>query len=110
MQEQIEVTEQAESFLLNKLEGKDKMIGIRLGVKDSGCAEYSYDLGFAEEIKNDDLVFGKRVKVVVSQKNMRYLKGTVVDCIADGMSQMLKFNNPNADNACGCGESFSMKK
>ena len=106
--DEIKITPECEEFLFLKLEGKQNIVGISLGIKDSGCSKYRYDLGFTENIKDDDLVFGNKVKVVVSQKNMRYLKGTVIDCVADGLGQIIKFKNPNADNECGCGESFAV--
>ena len=92
-------------FLANRGTG----IGIRLGVRTSGCSGMAYVLEFADTTEPDDLVFEDRgVKVIVDPKSLLYLDGTELDFGREGMNEGFRFNNPNAKNACGCGESFGV--
>jgi iron-sulfur cluster assembly protein len=92
-------------FLANRGTG----IGIRLGVRTSGCSGMAYVLEFADTTEPDDLVFEDRgVKVIVDTKSLLYLDGTELDFGREGMNEGFRFNNPNAKNACGCGESFGV--
>lgn len=91
------------SFLANRGQG----IGLRLGVKTSGCSGMAYVLEFADAVKDDDEVFeDKSVKVIVDKKSLVYIDGTELDFVKDGLNEGFKFNNPNKRNECGCGESF----
>jgi len=92
-------------FLANRGKG----VGIRLGVRTSGCSGMAYELEFADVIEEGDLVFEDRgVKVVISPKSLVYLDGTELDYTKEGLNEGFRFNNPNVKDQCGCGESFSV--
>lgn len=94
-----------QSFLANRGKG----VGLRLGVKTSGCSGMAYVLEFADDINDDDSVFeDKDVKVIVDKKSLVYIDGTELDFVKEGLNEGFKFNNPNAKNECGCGESFNV--
>ncbi|AHN24712.1 iron-sulfur cluster assembly protein IscA [Gilliamella apicola] len=94
-----------QAFLANRGKG----VGLRLGVKTSGCSGMAYVLEFADIINDDDSVFeDKNVKVIVDKKSLVYIDGTELDFVKEGLNEGFKFNNPNAQNECGCGESFNV--
>jgi iron-sulfur cluster assembly protein len=103
----ITITDAAAQHVRKFLDNRGKGVGIRLGVRTSGCSGMAYQMEFADEIGQDDLVFeGRGVKVVVDPKSLVYLDGTEVDYTKEGLNEGFKFNNPNVKNECGCGESF----
>ena len=86
---------------------RGKGIGIRLGVKTSGCSGMAYKLEFADAPEAEDMVFESHgVKVLVDPKSLPYLDGTELDYAKEGLNEGFKFNNPNVKDQCGCGESF----
>jgi Fe-S cluster assembly protein SufA len=86
-----------------------QVLGLRLGVKQSGCAGFAYVLDLTREPAADDLRFERDGAVLyVPLKAMPFIDGTTVDFVRDGLNQIFKFNNPRAQNACGCGESFGV--
>lgn len=92
-------------FLANRGKG----IGVRLGVKTTGCSGMAYTLEFADGVEPDDVVFeSDGVKVVVSPKSLVYLEGTHLDYTKEGLNEGFKFQNPNEKARCGCGESFTV--
>ena len=104
----VQVTEAAKTFLKAKLTGPEQVIG--LGVKKSGCAELSYVLSVLESPQGSELVFQDGdFAVYMKPQDLPYLQGIELDVHDDGgLSQYIKFNNPNAKGECGCGESFSL--
>lgn len=97
--------ERVSRFLANRGEG----VGVRLGVRTSGCSGLAYVIEFVDEVGADDEVFEDRgVKVVVDKKSLVYLDGTELDYTKEGLNEGFKFNNPNVKNECGCGESFNV--
>lgn len=97
--------DRVQAFLTNRGKG----IGLRLGVKTSGCSGMAYVLEFSDTINDDDSVFeDKNVKVIVDKKSLVYIDGTELDFVKEGLNEGFKFNNPNAHNECGCGESFNV--
>ncbi|MEM7081238.1 MAG: iron-sulfur cluster assembly accessory protein [Pseudomonadota bacterium] len=83
--------------------------GLRLSVKPTGCAGYEYIVGYAESIEDGDQVFEtKGISVVVDEKSLPLIDGTIVDFVESGISKVFKFTNPNATGECGCGESFNI--
>ncbi len=105
----ISMTETAASRVRDFLVNRGKGEGIRLGVKTSGCSGMAYVIEFVDEIEATDEVFEEHgVKLIVDQKSMVYLDGTVVDYSKEGLNEGFKFTNPNANGECGCGESFTI--
>lgn len=105
----ITVTEQAAERVSRFLANRGKGVGVRLGVRTSGCSGLAYVLEFVDEVGEDDAVFEDNgVKVVIDKKSLVYLDGTELDYAKEGLNEGFKFNNPNVKNECGCGESFTV--
>jgi iron-sulfur cluster assembly protein len=105
----IQLTEEAADRVQAFLANRGKGIGLRLGVKTTGCSGLAYVLEFADELHNDDQVFESwGIKVVVDAKSLLFLDGTEVDFGKEGLNEGFQFKNPNAKDACGCGESFTV--
>lgn len=93
------------SFLTNRGKG----IGLRLGVKTTGCSGLAYVLEFVDGLADEDQVFEQDgVKIIVDAKSLIHLDGTELDFVKEGLNEGFQFNNPNAKGECGCGESFSV--
>jgi iron-sulfur cluster assembly protein len=105
----ITLTEAAAKRVQAFLDKRGKGIGLRLGVKTSGCSGMAYVIEFVDELDDGDQVFEDHgVKVIIDPKSLIYLDGTEVDFAREGLNEGFKFNNPNAANECGCGESFTV--
>lgn len=105
----ITLTDAAADRVKGFLDKRGKGVGLRLGVRTSGCSGMAYVLEFVDEIDDDDTVFEDRgVKVVVDEKSLVYLDGTELDFAKEGLNEGFKFNNPNVKDECGCGESFNI--
>ncbi len=88
---------------------KDGGMGLRLGVKKMGCSGWAYTVNLAEDIRADDIIFeNEGVKVVVDPESLSFLDGSEIDFVSEGLGMTFKFNNPNATEECGCGESFTI--
>jgi iron-sulfur cluster assembly protein len=110
MNDSIKLTDAAVEHIKEIIAKKPNAIGIRVGVKSSGCSGMSYTMDIATKIEENDHIFEKNdIKVVVNAKSFAYLKGTQIDCVQKGLSKVIQFNNPNAESVCGCGESFNLK-
>jgi len=105
----ITMTEPAAKHVASFLANRGKGIGLRLGVKTSGCSGMAYVLEFVDVLNEDDQVFSdKGVKIIVDEKSLVYLDGTELDFVKEGLNEGFKFNNPNINGECGCGESFNV--
>ena len=105
----ITLTETAATRARAYLTKQEQAQGLRLSVRNTGCSGYMYTIGLADQIDADDQVFESQgVKVVVSAKSLPYLDGIEVDYAKQGLNEGFRFNNPNAKEMCGCGESFSV--
>ncbi len=105
----VTLSERAAKHVSNFLSKRGKGVGVRLGVRTSGCSGMAYKLEFADEAQGDDLVFESHgLKVFVDPKSLSYLDGTELDFVREGLNEGFKFNNPNVKNECGCGESFNV--
>jgi iron-sulfur cluster assembly protein len=105
----ITLTESAAKHVANFLARRGKGVGLRLGVRTSGCSGLAYKLEYADEIRPEDLRFESHgVTVVVDPKSLPYLDGIELDFAREGLNEGFKFNNPNVKDQCGCGESFNV--
>ena len=105
----VTLTEAAAKHVQKYLARRGKGVGLRLGVKTSGCSGMAYKLEFADQVEPVDKVwesFG--VKVLVDEKSLPYLDGTELDYTREGLQEGFKFHNPNEKSRCGCGESFQI--
>lgn len=97
--------DRVEGFLANRGKG----IGLRLGVKTTGCSGMAYVIEFVDEQEDTDQVFESNgIKVFVDPKSLIYIDGTEVDFVKQGLNEGFEFKNPNAKDECGCGESFTL--
>ncbi|MDR3468851.1 MAG: iron-sulfur cluster assembly accessory protein [Xanthobacteraceae bacterium] len=86
-----------------------EIVGLRVGVKNGGCAGMAYTVEYAHDIRpNDEVVEDRGVKILVDPKAILFLLGTEMDFKVDRMSAQFVFNNPNQTGACGCGESVQL--
>jgi len=84
-------------------------VGLRVGVRKTGCSGYAYVIDFADAVGADDSVFDEGgVKVIVDAKSLELIDGTEVDFVREGINEAFKFRNPNVKGECGCGESFNV--
>lgn len=105
----ITLTESAAKHVAGFLTKRGKGVGLRLGVRTSGCSGMAYKLEFVDELGDEDQVFESHgVKVVIDPKSLPYLDGTELDYAKEGLNEGFKFNNPNVKDECGCGESFKV--
>jgi len=106
----ITLTEAAASRVLSHLDSRGKGEGLRLGIKTMGCSGLAYVVDFADEVTEGDEVFTSHgAKIIVDKGVMKFVDGTEIDFASDGFSSAFHFNNPNVEDACGCGESFTVK-
>jgi iron-sulfur cluster assembly protein len=107
----ITLTENAAQQIQRQLAMRGKGIGLRIGVKKVGCSGLAHTFDIAEEIREGDHVFASHnASVVLDADSLAVLDGSRIDFVTEGLKQMFKFDNPNVDSECGCGESFNMKK
>ena len=105
----ITLTDAAASRIKTFLEQRGKGVGLRLGVKTTGCSGLAYVIEYADEVEEGDSVFEDHgVKVLVNPKSLVYLDGTELDYAKEGLNEGFRFNNPNVKDMCGCGESFNV--
>jgi iron-sulfur cluster assembly protein len=105
----ITLTEAAARHVAAYLARRGKGVGLRLGVRTSGCSGLAYKLEYADDVRPEDHAFESHgVTVVVDPKSLPYLDGTELDFTREGLNEGFKFNNPNVKDACGCGESFNV--
>ena len=105
----IKLTETAAKHVQTYLEKRGKGVGLRVGVRTSGCSGMAYKLEFADNVNPEDMQFESHgVKVLVDPKSLPYLQGTELDYTREGLNEGFKFRNPNVKDECGCGESFNV--
>ena len=105
----VTMTEAATERVKKFLQSRGKGVGLRLGVKTSGCSGMAYVLEFVDEVVEEDQVFESHgEKVIIDPKSLTYLDGTELDFVKEGLNEGFKFNNPNKKGECGCGESFTV--
>lgn len=105
----VTLTETAAQRVKDYLANRGKGVGLRLGVKTTGCSGMAYVLEFADEAEAGDEIFESQgVKIFVDGKSLVYLDGTELDFTKEGLNEGFKFKNPNEKATCGCGESFTV--
>lgn len=105
----VTLSDKAAKHVASYLSKRGKGIGLRLGVKTTGCSGLAYVLEFVDELAAEDQVFEQKgVKIIVDAKSLIHLDGTELDFVKEGLNEGFQFNNPNAKGECGCGESFSV--
>ncbi len=105
----ISLTSSAAVWVRNYLEKRGHGVGLRVGVRKTGCSGWAYVIDYADEIDTDDVVFEEEgIKVIVDPKSLELIDGTEVDFVKDGLNESFRFRNPNVSGECGCGESFSV--
>jgi len=103
----VSLTQAAARHINRYLSKRGKGIGVRLGVKTTGCSGLAYKLEYVDEAQSEDMVFENQgIKVLIDPKSLAYLDGTELDFVREGLNEGFKFNNPNERDRCGCGESF----
>jgi iron-sulfur cluster assembly protein len=105
----ITLTERAATHVQNYLAKRGKGLGVRFGVRTTGCSGMAYKLEFVDAANEEDQAFESNgVKVFVDPKSLVYIDGTELDFVREGLNEGFKFNNPNEKDKCGCGESFNV--
>jgi iron-sulfur cluster assembly protein len=105
----ITLTDRAANHVQNYLARRGKGVGVRFGVRTTGCSGMAYKLEFVDSADTADHVFESYgVKVFVDPKSLVYIDGTELDFVREGLNEGFKFNNPNEKDKCGCGESFNV--
>jgi iron-sulfur cluster assembly protein len=103
----ITLTEKAAKHINRYLERRGKGVGLRFGVRTTGCSGLAYKLEYVDEAQAEDNVFESHgVKVFVDPKSLPYIDGTELDFTREGLNEGFRFNNPQVKDECGCGESF----
>jgi iron-sulfur cluster assembly protein len=105
----ISLTESAADRVRTFLASRGRGLGLRLGVRKTGCSGFAYVVNYADDSRPDDVVFEDQgVKVFVDRESLTLVNGTTVDFVKQGLNEAFKFSNPNVKGECGCGESFSI--
>ena len=106
----ITFTENAAMQIQRQLAKRGKGIALRIGVKTVGCSGLAHTFDIADEVGPTDHSFEAHdARMVIDEKSLVFLDGSHIDFVTEGPRQMFKFDNPNVDSECGCGESFNMK-
>ena len=103
----ITLTEAAARHVSRYLARRGQGLGVRLGVKTSGCSGLAYTLEYVDQAEAEDVVFENHgVKLLIDPKSLAYIDGTELDFVREGLNEGFRFSNPNERDRCGCGESF----
>ncbi len=107
----ITLTENAAKQIRKQLARRGKGLALRIGVKKVGCSGFAYTFDYADEVRVGDQMFESYdANVIIDAGSLPFLDGSRVDFVKEGLNDSFKFDNPNVDNTCGCGESFSLKE
>ena len=105
------LTERAATQIRHQLDKRGSGIALRIGIKKVGCTGLAHTFELADEIRPDEHSFESHgARIVVDAGSLEFLDGSRIDFVTEGLKQSFKFDNPNVDNECGCGESFNVKK
>jgi iron-sulfur cluster assembly protein len=107
----ITLTENAAAQIRKQLAKRGKGLALRIGVKKVGCSGFAYTFDYADEVRVGDQMFKSyNANVIIDAGSLPFLDGSRVDFVKEGLNDSFRFDNPNVDNTCGCGESFSLKE
>jgi iron-sulfur cluster assembly protein len=105
----ISLTAAAADRVRTFLDRRGHGLGLRLGVKKTGCSGFAYVVNYADDLGKEDIVFEDQgVKVIVDRESLGFIDGTQVDFVKQGLNEAFRFRNPNVRGECGCGESFTV--
>lgn len=105
----VSLTAAAAARVRDQLAQRGRGLGLRLGVRKTGCSGWAYAVDFADEVGPEDQVFEQSgVRVVIGTADLPLLAGTEVDFVREGLNAAFRFRNPNVKGECGCGESFTV--
>lgn len=105
----VALTDAAASKMLASLRARGGGIGIRIGVKTSGCSGLAYLFEYADAVdEGDEVIESKGVCIIVDRKSLFAIEGTTIDYVKKGLNEGFEFINPRETARCGCGESFSV--
>lgn len=106
----VSLTEIAAHRVESMLAKRGHGVGLRVGTRKAGCSGFLYEVDYADEIRDDDIVFESHgVKVIVDKKSLPHIDGMQLDYIkTNALHEGFEFNNPNVKDMCGCGESFTV--
>jgi len=105
----VTMTERAAQHVAGFLQKRGKGVGLRLGVRTTGCSGMAYKLEYADAEQPEDQSFECHgVKILIDPKSLPYIDGTELDFVREGLNEGFRFNNPNEKNRCGCGASFNI--
>lgn len=103
----VSLTNSAAERVRSYLDKRGHGIGLRVGVRRTGCSGWAYVVDYADEVGNEDVVFDTdELKVIVDKTSLELIDGTEIDFVKEGINEAFKFRNPNTKSECGCGESF----
>lgn len=105
----VTLTQRAAERVRDHLDKRGRGLGLRVGVKKTGCSGWAYVIDYADEQGSEDQVFDAYgVKLFVDEASLELIDGTEVDFVKQGINEAFQFRNPNVSGECGCGESFSV--
>lgn len=108
--QQLGMTDAARRHLEQTFKGDSTALGLRLGVKKSGCSGFAYAMDAAREVGDNDLWFDcDGVAIITDSDGFDVIRGSTLDYVVEGLTRMLHVNNPNIEDSCGCGESFTVR-
>lgn len=106
----ISLTDKAANRVRDYLARNSQAVGLRLGVKKTGCSGYAYTVDYADTVGADDVVVeAQGVRLIVAAASLPLIDGSRIDFVREGLNEKFAFENPNATGQCGCGESFSVQ-
>ncbi len=106
----LSITERAAEQIHQSLEKRGSGVGIRIGVRKSGCSGYMYNLEYVDEPQSEDILYEAHgARVYVDPEVLPLIEGTEMDYVSEGLQSMFRFHNPNVTAECGCGESFNVE-
>jgi iron-sulfur cluster assembly accessory protein len=109
-EQRLSMTEAARGHLERSFAGDESALGLRLGIKKSGCSGFAYVMDAAREVRDDDLWFDcDGMAIITDEASFAAIRGSTLDYVVEGLTRMLQVDNPNVEDSCGCGESFTVR-